>query len=641
MKRKELHIDLESYSEVNIIKQGAYRYAADPSTEILMLGWAIDDAPVSVWEASDGDFPKPLWDALYDENVLVWAYNAQFERIMLRDVWNIHIPRERWRCSQVLANSYGFTGGLDEILRQTGAKETKQEDGKALIRLFCMPQKTGQRIRRNDAIKQWHQFKGYCRQDVAVARRLNDRLHDIVEWKHYALDQKINDRGIPVDLPLIAAMAKRADSTKTALEISLKCVTGLQNPGSASQFKAWLAAEGVDVRNMRRETMERLLTTALDPGTKVVIEQRMEFTKSSTAKLDAFERIRVKDRIKGAFQFKGASRTARWAGRGIQPQNLPRPRIDDPDTASDILLNTSDFSMYYPDTMTALSSMIRGLISTGKKPMTVVDLGSIESRVAGWVTGCRTINDIFESKLDQYIEYGKIVFNKQVISKHERFICKPAVLGCQYMLGGYGLQQYALGMGVNFALKEAFSHVRMYRQWCPEIPAWWHASQDTIFELLQDCKGRHALGPHLSVDMAGSFMRIHLPSGRKVYYLDPRAEVRPIVWVDESGTKQSSDIETLTFMGMDQNTKKWCRISAHPGHILENVVQAIARDILVTGMLRADAAGLNIFLHVHDEIGIEGDQYDQLVECMTKPIKWAPGLLLDAAGYTATRYRKD
>ncbi len=642
-----LHLDFETKSDVDLKKCGAYVYAMHPSTEVLLASYALDDEDVRLWDATQEDMPFDLCSYLTDDSVVILAANAQFERLILKHVLEFDTPNERFRCTLVLASALSFTGGLDKVLKQAGVNAAKQEDGQALITHFCKPPYADP----CDYPLEWERFRTYCVDDTAVSRKL---FHDLlkhkpkVDWEDYWLDQKINDAGVPVDETLIGCAQMLSAQVKKELHADLSDRTGLENPNSGPQFIEYLGFRGVEVDNTQKATMQALLETDIPEDLKGIIHDRLWLSRSSLAKWDAFDRVQIKGIIRGMFMFLGAARTGRYAGRLVQLQNLPRPVIRDPSQSADMLLTQpwDDFQLVHPDTLGALSSMLRSAIYSQEHMRWVVaDYASIEGRVGGWVTDCPAVNFIFAQGLDQYVEFAKEIFGvrkREDVTPFQRFLAKPAVLGCQYRLGPKGLQEYAATMGVEMTRKEARGNVDTFRALYPEIPQFWA----DIDEMVASCvtNGTTYTAYKCRISRTDTFLRIKLPSGRSLYYQHPKMVVKKIKYETDEGEEKFFEKECFTFMGTYKH--HWIRISAHAGGLLENIVQAIARDILQLGLRRANDAGLDIRIHVHDEIAAlirrEDAQaaFDLLVECMTKPIPWADGLLLAADGYIATRYKK-
>lgn len=645
-----LSCDFETYSEFDLIKGGAYPYFLHPSTELLMLGWALEDEPVEIWDIAAGEpMPRTLIQTMYDPGILIRAFNANFERLGFRRL-GYEIPIERFRCTQVEGYGLSFSGGLDDMAAQFNLGLAKDVEGKALIRRFSKPQAKNTKVKRwtreNDP-EGWELFKKYCKQDVEVERALARKLAPYQfpeqEWRYYTIDQRINDRGVPVDVDLIEAAIAIDKENKELILYELQELTGLANPNSNQQMLRWLASMGHSLPDMQKETVEKKLTDPLDdPLVTQVLKLKQQLARTSVSKYQAFKRAVCPDgRVRGMFQFAGASRTRRWAGRVVQLQNLPRGGnvTKSPEQAADNVLSLSypALKFLYEDCQGLLSDLIRATIKASEGSiLNVADLSSIESRVLGWVSGCRWINDVFDKGLDTYRAFASGLYNKlyDEITKKERNICKPPVLGCGYGLGWKGLIKYAEAMSVELTEVEAKRAVEVFRSQCWEVPAFWDWCKESVFFTIRTGQPRlHPSG--VSTRLSGEFLMIGLPSGRDIAYHSPQIQLREAPWGDM--------IEAFTFMGKDRITGKWGRQSASPGFLCENIVQAIARDILCVWLQRAEEAKFSLIGSVHDEAISEEteNRIEELNELIRQPIPWAPGLKLDAAGYCAKRYRKD
>jgi DNA polymerase len=650
-----LNLDFETYSEAKIKQVGAQYYARHPSTEALMLGWAIDDEPVQVWDiTSEIDMPFDLAMALYDHKVLVKGYNATFERLILKFCLGIDLPYERFRCTQVRAYGLAFTGSLEDVADQFNIGINKDPRGRALINRFSKPQPASHNVRRwtreNDP-EGWAEFMEYCKRDVETERELWKRCEPYhfpeIEWERYALDQKINDRGVPVDRAFIDAAIEISATEKESLKDQMRELampTALHNPNSGPQLHDWLKAQGTKLADLTKETIAFALSSYdLKPKVAEMLKLKQQLAKTSVTKFNAFKRVLSPENVvRGMFQFCGASRTLRAAGRIVQLQNLARGgnTTNDPSTAAEIMLESGHevSKLLYGNVMGLLSDTVRAAIKAPEGSLlNVSDLGSIESRVLGWMTDCKMINDCFREGRDTYKTLAVTMFNVPYdeVTKKMRDFCKPPVLGGGYMLGWRGLISYAAGMGVTMTKEEAELAINTLRESWPEVVAFWAWCKDAVFYTTQT--GRPYEGPHgLRTFAHGEFLCIGLPSGRNLYYHQPRIELREAPW--------GQMIDTFTYMGTDRHRNNaWCRISAHAGGTTENIDQAISRDIVYEWMDRADEAEFDLFLHCHDEIGAveKRDRIEEMNELIRQPIDWAPGLLLDADGYTAVRYKKD
>jgi len=441
-----LSLDFETFSEVDIKKCGAHYYARHPSTEALMLAWATDNEPVEIWDIASGkDMPRGLRDLLSLPNVTVSAFNATFERLILEHVLGVKIPVERFRCTMARAYSLAFTGGLDDVLDQFNQGVHKDSKGKKLINRFSKPQPKNQKVRRwtheNDP-EGWGEFKEYCKKDVEVERTLSRNL-STYEWQEseqelYNLDQKINDRGVPVDLDLVDAALQINEIEREKLVEELRSITGLSNPNSNAQLEKWLAEHGLELPNMQAETIEQAVSEE-DPNSMryAALELKQQLAKTSVTKWKAFDRCTGPDgRACGMFQFGGASRTNRWAGRLVQLQNLARGgnTTKDPETLADIMVSGGHevVNALYGSPMMALSDTLRAAITAPEGyHLNVSDLSSVESRVLGWVSDCKKINLTFANGLDTYkvfaADFYHIAYDS--VTKEQRTFCKPPGIG--------------------------------------------------------------------------------------------------------------------------------------------------------------------------------------------------------------------
>jgi len=658
----ELSLDYETFSEIDIVKQGGGKYVRDPSTEILMLGWAFDDDPVQLWEPHLGPMPNELREGMEDPHVEKWAFNAAFEDGITKYQSDIKVPKWTWRCTQFLAYGLSFSGGLDSILKQVGFPEHlwKNADGKKLIRKFSVPQPRNQKVRRwtyGTAPEMWEDFCGYCKQDVEVERALRkwvkqfDPISDD-EWQTWLMDQDINNAGIPIDRILISTARASVTVRKNQIIDRMRQVTGLDNPGSRAQLQPWLQERTrVPLSNMQANTLEWAQARVEDPVLEGVIQDMLWVSQTATAKWDAFDRMECDDHtLKGMFMPGGASRTRRYASRGINLQNLKRPlKGVDMDTVCQAIKDLS-LAQLYPDyeVMDLLAASVRGAIAApeGKK-LAVSDLGSIESRVLGWMSGCTRIINTFAAGKDTYKDFAMELFQVlyDEVTKDQRGFSKPPTLGCGYQLGAGGLVAYAEDMGVSMSRAEADRAVSTFRRVYPEIPAMWRWLIEAITYVVQGGGTMSGYRVHIYRDL--EFLYIQLPSGRRLAYHKPEIQPREIHWVDADGVPQSMVKPSFTYMGINRFNMQWERISTHGGGVTENIVQAISRDILVYQMRLSMNRGHDVRGHVHDEIiTVCPDQNAEAwleslrgLMCISPP--WAQDLLLGAEGYTAKHYRKD
>ncbi len=651
-----LHLDYETYSPVDIRKCGAYKYASHPDTEALMLGWAIDDYPVNLWLPHCQDIPTPLECALKDSSITKYAFNAQFERLITKYVLGVDVPAEQWRCTMVEAYYLSFTGGLGKVLQAIGL-EDKDKRGGQLINIFSTPAPKNHKAFRYDwdnKPEEWQEFCDYCIQDVNVERQLYHWLRkfptmETWDWQQWFLDQEINDRGVLMDVDM-AESAKEIWRLETEdLKEQLSEATGLSSVTRGPFLQYLNTISDTLIENTQKDYLNQVSKREDSSDTlKHVIDLWQQKESKATAKYTAVVNASHPDdkRARGMFQYKGAARTDRVGGRLIQLQNLKRSflELDGVDTlVSAIKCEDPGFlSMLYPMPVSeVLGGAIRHVIHA--KPghtLAVADLSSIESVVLGWVADCDLIDSTFRQGRDSYkvfaSNYYQIKYDQ--VTKAQRSFSKPPVLGCGYMLGWRGLIAYAEGYGVKMEEDEARRAVETFRDMYPQIPLFWRWIDNSVKFVCMT--GQPMSTGKLHIERDSDFLRIKLPSGRYLSYFKPEIQMRPAPWNPEE------EIENFTFMGMDDRNQ-WCRLSAHAGLLTENIVQSIAGDILWQGLTNAKQAGLDIILHVHDEIGCEvPDQtaeqsLETLKQCLTKPLPWAPDMWLGASGYISKRFTKD
>lgn len=690
--RDTLHLDYETACELDIRRVGLDRYTAEPSCRVLMAAYRINDGPLQHWEGHRAPFPSDLREALVDPAVERWAFNAQFERVVTRRVLKIPTPIRNWRCTMVLAFMQSFTGGLSEIGKQVGLSpdDRKLKSGDDLIRVFSVPQKPTMNqphVWRNwDTDPDlWEEFVRYNKQDVlteeAVKRRLIKYPVPEDEWQFYELDQVINDRGVPLDLQFVANVMQMAKRRKAELDAEMKEITGLSNPLSVAQLLPWVRYHGYPYPNLQKEFVVKALVRHRHEGGVVlagdcarVLEMRLLVSKTSISKADAADRtVGPGDRVRFMYQFAGASRTGRFAGRNVQPQNMVRtPKMFDPEDGDERLTLATDLirqgdydgvELFVNEPMEAFSGAMRSMFRAPEGyQFTVCDYSSVESAGLGWVSKCPRLLDVFRSGKDPYKDFATLFFEKPYdeVTRAERQICKPPTLGCGYRLSAgrvtegtkTGLLRYAEGMGIEMSEEQAERAVSVFRSGYPEIPQFWYGCEDAIKYVMQTQRP-YDFG-YIRFDYHKPYLTIRLPSGRYIYYYRPQYRKIPIEikWEKTSVGWTLVDkpyyVERVVFsyMARIQGTTKWDLVNSHGGVTTENIVQALTRDILKVGLQRLHEAGFKIVGHSHDEaIAVTpiGDNYytlERMRELMSAPIAWAPGFPLNAAGWSAPFYRK-
>lgn len=652
---KTLSIDIETYSSTDLIKCGVYKYVEAPDFEILLFGYAYDDDPVQVIDLTDFEsMPEELMRDLTDPSVIKTAYNANFERTCIAKHFSISTDPSQWRCTSVHALALGLPGYLDGVAQVLGLKAQKDTAGKNLIKFFsvpCKPTKKNNGRTRNyphHDPEKWQQYKDYNRQDVVVERELRKKLERCPvpghEWKLWQLDQRINDEGVKLDPVLVKqALACNAQYTER-LEAEAKELTGLENPNSVKQLTEWLEEQGLTVEDgLGKDFMPGLIEQAEDEDTRRALELRREMSKTSIDKYNAMERCICEDeRARGLLQFCGANRTWRWAGRLIQVQNLPQNKIEDLELARQILRdgNFELLEMMFGSPPFVLSQLIRtAFIPSPGCRFIVADFSAIEARVIAWLADEKWVLDVFRDHGKIYEATASQMFKVPIetIAKGKenyalRAKGKVATLSCGYQGGPDALVRMgALKSGLME--EELPGLVKGWRASNPHIVKLWYKAERAALTAVQE-RRTVKLAHGVKYRYEKGWLFADLPSGRSLAYVRP--EIRPEPKFDKDG---------LTYEGMDQITKTWCRQKTYGGKLVENLVQAIARDCLAVSMMRLAEAGYQIKLHVHDEVILdvpeEQDTMDEVVEIMGQPIDWAPGLPLRADAYETEFYKKD
>ena len=655
-----LHLDYETASDLNLKKTGAYKYAQHHSTRILMLGWAFDDEPVALWEPHKDIIPARLLLGIRDASINKHAFNAAFERLITRHCLGLEIPPEQWRCTMVESFYLGFAGGLDKCLKAVGLPP-KDARGNRLINVFCTPAAKNHKADWydwNNKPVEWHEFCQYCVQDVDVERRLwhwMQQFPQMNEWDYqqWFNDQRINDRGVPMDVDMAECAIdiwdmEKADITSTMVEeMGIPKVT-------REPFLQWIEDNtGVKLDNTRKDYIASLLHKGtLPPEAEPYIKLWAQKEGKATSKYSAVINGTCDDgRARGMFQYKGASRTDRVGGRLIQLQNLKRPLYGDTHQTIDNVVNAIKcrdpkfLSMLFPDSVSEiLGGAIRHALSAPEgHTFAICDLTSIESVILGWVAQCPSIDATFRDGKDSYRMFASKYYGIEYdeVTKAQRSFSKPPVLGCGFMLGWKGLIAYAEGYGVDMTQEQAKNAVDTFRGMYPEIPKFWQWISDAVKYVTSthiQCEGYR-----LRIERDSEMLRIWLPSGRALSYYKPEVRRQEAPW---STQEKPTYLDNFTYMGMNDKNQ-WVRISAHAGGLTENVVQSLAGDILWHGIMNATQANLPVTLHVHDEIAVEipDAQADTalttLQACMIDRPHWCRDMWLGAEGFITKRYTKD
>lgn len=654
-----LAIDIETYSDLSLTECGVYKYVDSENFKILLFAYAFDDEDVKIADLACGEkLPKRVMEALLDKDVVKTAFNAQFERVCINKYFDI--KTENWECTMVKALSLGFPGDLDSVGKVIGIEPDKQKlmTGKNLIRIFSIPRKVKEdnqismlenkiRILPEDRPEEWRLFKEYCIRDVETERAIRNKLSRFKtitqEKRLYELDQKINDRGVLIDLNM-AENAISIDTEQTErLTKTFTEVTGLENPNSLTELKKYIRTKtGKYIKSITKGNLENLqenfgdykdIVTALD------IRQRL--SKTSISKYKKMLDVACSDgRARGLLQFYGASRTGRWAGRLIQVQNLPQNHIKDLDTAREIIKHgdLDLLEMMYDNPSDILSQCIRpAIIPAPGKKFIVSDFSAIEARVIAWLAGEQWRLEVFNSHGKIYEASASQMFNVPIesIDKGSPLRQKGKVaelaLGYQGSVGAL-TQMGALNMGLTE--DELPDLVKQWRNSNPKIVRFWYETEAAVMEAIAN-RSTVKIKPNLKAIYQSGILFLELPSGRRLAYVKPK-----VVDHDKFPGKKK-----IVFQELNSTTYQWEEVDTYGGKLVENIVQATARDCLAHSMLKLDKAGYEIVMHVHDEIVIEiendRNELDTITGIMGQEIPWARGLPLRADGYECSYYQKD
>lgn len=648
---KELSIDIETYCEIDLRKSGVYRYAEDDSFELLLFAVSVDNEPVTIYDLTNEKLPQDILEALVDDSVIKWAFNASFERICLSNWLKKHHPDllsdgflspVSWRCSMIWSAYLGLPLSLEGVGTVLKLKDKKMREGADLIRYFCVPCKptkiNGGRTRNlaHHAPDKWTTFNDYNIRDVEVELAIKERLKNFpvpdFVWDEYHQDQIINDRGIGIDVDFVKAAIKIDGESKAKIQTELKALTGLENPNSVLQMISWLREHEVATDSLDKKAVKELLKT-VDETTAQVLKLRQQAAKSSVSKYQAMINCICKDgRARGMFQFFGANRTGRWAGRLVQLQNLPQNHLPDLKEARE-LFRTGDLEsteLLY-DTQDTLSQLIRTAFvpSKGKK-FIVCDFSAIEARVLSHLAGERWRSKVFEEGKDIYCMSASQMFGVPV-EKHGqnselRQKGKIAELACGYG-GSVGALKAMGALDMGLSEEELQPLVNSWRQANPNIVLYWwdvdNAVKTAVKELLPTST------QNIQFEVKSGILFITLPSGRKLAYIKPRI-----------GENQFGG-ESVTYEGTG-TAKRWERLESYGPKFVENIVQAISRDILAYSLKQLKE--FKIVGHVHDEVIIEcpiEQKLDEVASLMGIAPDWLSDINLRADGYECFFYQKD
>ena len=646
--KRRLFVDIETFSSVDITKAGAFKYVASPDFEILLVAYAWNDGPVQLLYMTDY-FGHDEWPdvvaGLMDPDTVKVAHNSAFERAAFTRHLGEDMPPEEWEDTMILAAYNGLPMSLDAAGAALQLRDQKIKEGTALINYFCKPCKptiaNGGRTRNlpEHAPDKWTRFAEYCRRDVEVCQAIYRKLSrfPVPDWerKVWALDARINERGVLVDREMVAA-AIEVDNTFREDHIEeLRRLTGLENPNSVTQLKGWLEGVGVYCESLNKATVSDLRKSLPDPTTRRVLELRQLLGKTSTKKYQAITASAgADDRVRGILQYYGAARTGRWAGRLVQVQNLPQNHLDDIGTVRELVKakDLESLELLFGNVPDVLSQLIRtALIAKPGHTFLVSDYAAIEARVIAYLAGEKWRMDVFAEGGDIYCSSASQMFKvpvvKHGINGHLRQKGKVAELACGYG-GGVGALK-AFGADKMGLSEEEMQHiVDQWRLASPTIPRFWREAENAAKSALRHPGRTFTLQCGVKYRRDADALRCRLPSGRILSYWGAH--------LDADGS--------IVFMGQNQTTRKWEKTETWGGKLVENIVQAVARDCLAVALLRLDEAGYDIVFHVHDEVVIEapdGSRWEDAAEIMGRPIDWAPGLLLRGDGYETKFYMKD
>jgi prophage DNA polymerase len=645
---KTINIDIETFSSINISKSGVYKYVESEDFEVLLFAYSIDGGKTEIVDIASGEkLSEDIIQALLDDNVIKWAFNAQFERICLSRFLKLtkgtYLNPKSWRCTMIWSAYMGLPFSLEGVGKVLGLEKQKLIEGKDLIKYFCVPctptKSNGFRNRNfpyHDKIK-WEAFKNYNIRDVDTEKEIQCKLMkfpvpDFI-WEEYNLDQEINDRGIKVDLDFVNRVIALDNKVRTKLMSKLQILTELENPNSVVQLKGWLSEQGVETESLDKKSVKELIKVTKGEVSKA-LALRMQLSKSSIKKYQAMKDVACEDnRCRGMFQFLGANRTGRFSGRNVQLQNLPRNTMKELFEVRSIIKNRDGdiLELLYDNVPDILSQLIRtAFVPKENMKFYVADFSSIEARVIAWLAGETWREELFKKGGDIYCMSASQMFGVPVV-KHGingdlRQKGKIAELACGY--GGSVGALTAMG-ALEMGLKEDELKplVLSWREANQNIVAFWwavdKAIKDTI--VMKGLTRTHGI----EFECRSGLLRITLPSGRKLTYIKPKIEINKF------------GCESVTYEGIGV-AKKWERIESYGPKFVENIVQAISRDILIYAL--QNLSDYNIVAHVHDEIIIEAPENTKLEDIcgtMSQAPYWAKGLILTADGYTCDFYMKD
>lgn len=666
---KTLSIDIETYSSIDLTKSGVYKYIQN-DFEILLIAYAYDDEEIKIIDLKNNEkIPEKLKEDILDENIIKTAFNANFERVCLSKYFNTYLSPKMFRCTQVHALYLGLPHGLENVAKSLRLKEQKLEEGKSLIRFFNKRENldlltsNNENIKKGEVLKKYEEFKKYCINDVRVERSIRKILEKVKlpesEQKLWQLDQEINDRGVLVDSKLLNNAIYYDNYFKNILIEKLKTITNINNPKSNNQMKDYLNSLGLNVNSLSKESVESLLNSdevKKNPHyekIKEVLHLRKMLNKTSTKKYESMKRCMCDDeRIRGLFQFYGANRTGRWAGRLVQVQNLPQNKINNLEKVREKIRNDiiKDFpsrkkefnknlnlNLYKDENLSSLlSQLIRTTFIPKKNHRFIIaDFSAIEARIIAYLSNEKWRIDVFNTHGKIYEASASKMFKVDIdeITKESelRQKGKIAELALGYQ-GGVGALVSMGAYNMNLCESELIEIVKAFRSSNPNIVKLWNNAQKAFIEAVKNKSVVH-IDKNISFIYEGNILFIKLPSGRRLSYIRPKIDYNNIF-----------NKYIITYEGIDPTTKKSKRLTTYGGKLVENIVQAIARDVLAQAMMNLRNKGFNIVMHVHDEIVLEVENgvssVEEVCEIMCKENRYLKGLKLKADGFESKYYKK-